>query len=65
MKWCWDDLPENRPSFDECVAYLKKLKFPRPSSPCPNYIPRAEIQANIETVVAEPLFSVEIGNDIV
>jgi hypothetical protein len=35
MNMCWDELPENRPSFDECVAYLSKMQFEIPSTPYP------------------------------
>lgn len=37
MHLCWDELPENRPSFDECVEHLSKMKFEEPSTPYPNY----------------------------
>jgi hypothetical protein len=35
MNMCWNELPENRPSFDDCVELLSKMQFEAPTTQFP------------------------------
>jgi hypothetical protein len=35
LQLCWDEIPENRPSFEKCIEIFKEIEFLEPKTPTP------------------------------